>query len=45
MNPAAREFLRFAVSRRGQRIIGLAGSYPITVEQQQAALREIGDIP
>ena len=45
MNPAAREFLRFAVSRRGQRIIGLAGCYPITVEQQQAALREIGDAP
>ena len=45
MNPAAREFLRFAVSRRGQRIIALAGSYPLTVEQQQAALREIGDAP
>ena len=45
MNPAAREFLRFAVSRRGQRIIGLAGCYPITIEQQQAALREIGDAP
>jgi len=42
MNPAAREFLRFAVSRRGQRIIALAGSYPITVEQQQEALRVIG---
>jgi phosphate transport system substrate-binding protein len=45
MNPAAREFLRFAVSRRGQRIIALAGSYPLTVEQQQAALRVIGDAP
>lgn len=42
INPAALEFLRFAVSRRGQRIIALAGSYPITVEQQQEALRVIG---
>lgn len=38
MKPVAREFLRFAVSRRGQRIIGLAESYPLTVEQQQRAL-------
>ena len=45
MNPAAREFLRFAVSRRGQRIIGLAGCYPLTVEQQQAALLAIGEAP
>ena len=45
MNPAAREFLRFAVSRRGQRIIALAGSYPLTVEQQQEALRAIGEAP
>lgn len=42
MNPVAREFLRFAVSRRGQRIIGLADSYPITLEQQHDALRTIG---
>jgi phosphate transport system substrate-binding protein len=42
MNPVAREFLRFAVSRRGQRISALAVSYPITVEQQQEALRTIG---
>jgi phosphate transport system substrate-binding protein len=42
MNPVAREFLRFAVSRRGQRISALAVSYPITVEQQQQALRAIG---
>ena len=45
MNPAAREFLLFAVSRRGQRIISLAGSYPLTVGQQQEALRAIGKDP
>ena len=45
MNPAAREFLRFAVSRHGQRIIALAGSYPLTVEQQREALRTIGEAP
>jgi phosphate transport system substrate-binding protein len=39
MNPVALEFLRFAVSRRGQRVIALAGSYPITLEQQQEAWR------
>ena len=44
MNQAAREFLRFAVSRRGQRIIALAGSYPLTPEQQQQALHSIGGI-
>jgi phosphate transport system substrate-binding protein len=42
MNPVAREFLRFAVSRRGQRITGLAETYPITVAQQQEALRLLG---
>jgi phosphate transport system substrate-binding protein len=42
MNPVAREFLRFAVSRRGQRIIALAESYPITVEQQGKALEVLG---
>lgn len=42
MNPVAREFLRFAVSRRGQRIIALAESYPITVEQQRQALQVLG---
>lgn len=45
MNPAAREFLRFAVSRRGQRIIALDDSYPLTLEQQTEALRVIGDNP
>jgi len=45
MNPVVREFLRFAVSRRGQRIIALAESYPLTVEQQQEALRIIGETP
>jgi len=45
MNPAAREFLRFAVSRRGQRIISLAGTFPITVDQQQEALRLVGEAP
>jgi phosphate transport system substrate-binding protein len=43
MNPVAREFLRFAVSRRGQRIIALAESYPLTIEQQQQALQTIGE--
>ena len=45
MNPVAREFLRFAVSRRGQRIIALADSYPLTLEQQEQALRVIGENP
>jgi len=45
MNRAAREFLRFAVSRRGQRIIARAGSYPISLEQQDEALRRIGEGP
>jgi phosphate transport system substrate-binding protein len=45
MNPVAREFLRFAVSRRGQRIIALADSYPLTAEQQKEALRIIGEAP
>ncbi|MEO8427011.1 MAG: PstS family phosphate ABC transporter substrate-binding protein [Verrucomicrobiota bacterium] len=45
MNPVAREFLRFAVSRRGQRIIALADSYPLTVEQQQDALGVIDGPP
>jgi phosphate transport system substrate-binding protein len=39
MNPVAREFLRFAVSRHGQRIASLAEAYPITLAQQQQALR------
>jgi len=43
MNPAAREFLSFAVSRRGQRIISLSGSFPITGEQQHEALKTIGE--
>ena len=42
MNPVAREFLRFAVSRRGQRINGLAETYPITVAEQLEAWRIIG---
>jgi phosphate transport system substrate-binding protein len=45
MNPVAREFLRFAVTRRGQRIIALAASYPLTVEQQKKALSVIGGGP
>ena len=45
MNPAAREFMRFAVSRHGQRLIAVAGSYPLTVEQQEEALRTIGEAP
>jgi phosphate transport system substrate-binding protein len=45
INPVAREFLRFAVSRRGQRIIALANNYPLTVEQQQQALQVIDATP
>jgi hypothetical protein len=45
MNPVVREFLRFAVSRRGQRVIGLGDNYPLTPEQQEKALRTIGDGP
>lgn len=43
MNPAAREFLRFAVSRRGQRLIALAGAYPLTSAQQQTALQTLAN--
>ena len=45
LNPAVREFLRFAVSRHGQRIIALAGSYPISIEQQREAMAAIGEVP
>jgi len=45
MNPVVREFLRFAVSRRGQRIIAFADGYPLTVEQQQEALRALEETP
>jgi phosphate transport system substrate-binding protein len=44
MNPVALEFLRFAVSRRGQRIIALAGSYPITLEEQKEAWRFLAPV-
>ncbi len=43
LKPVLREFLRFAVSRRGQRINAMDGGYPITVDQQQQALKIIGD--
>jgi phosphate transport system substrate-binding protein len=45
MNPVAREFLLFAVSRRGQRIIALAETYPITREQQKTALGVLKEAP
>jgi phosphate transport system substrate-binding protein len=45
MSAATREFLRFAVSRHGQRTIALGGSYPLTMEQQREALRMIGEAP
>jgi phosphate transport system substrate-binding protein len=45
MNPVARELLRFAVSKRGQRVMALASGYPLTPEQQQEALRIIGEVP
>jgi phosphate transport system substrate-binding protein len=45
MSPVARELLRFAVSRRGQRVMALASGYPLTLEQQQEALRIIGAAP
>jgi phosphate transport system substrate-binding protein len=43
MNPVAREFLRLAISRRGQRIIASAGNYPITLLQQHDAAQTIGE--
>lgn len=45
MNSVARELLRFAVSKRGQRVMALACGYPLTLEQQQEALRIIGEAP
>lgn len=36
--PLAIEFARFAVSRRGQRIAGLLGAFPLSVDEQGAAL-------
>src|SRR5262249_34316594 len=45
MNAAARQFLRYIVSRRGQRVSSLAGSYPLSAEQQRGALRTIGEAP
>lgn len=38
-----REFLRFALSRSGQRIISLGGNYPITPSMQTSALELIKD--
>jgi phosphate transport system substrate-binding protein len=38
-----REFLRFALSRRGQRIIALGGNYPITPQMQTNTLEFIKD--
>jgi phosphate transport system substrate-binding protein len=38
-----REFLRFALSRNGQRIIALGGNYPITPQLQTNALELIKD--
>ena len=43
LKPVIREFLRFALSRRGQRINAMGGGYPITPEQQQQALKVIGE--
>lgn len=37
------EFLRFALSRRGQRIISLEGNYPITSQMQANGLQLIKD--
>ncbi len=45
MNLAAWEFLRFTVSRYGQRIIALGGSFPLTLEEQTQALQTIGEPP
>ena len=39
----AREFIRFALSRSGQRIISLGGNYPITPQMQTSALELIKD--
>lgn len=38
-----REFLRFALSRNGQRIIALGGNYPLTLQLQSSALGLIKD--
>ena len=38
-----REFLRFALSRNGQRIISLGGNYPLTLQMQGRALELIKD--
>jgi phosphate transport system substrate-binding protein len=35
LNPVILEYLKFATSRRGQRIIALDGSYPLTPESQK----------
>lgn len=43
LKPVVREFLRFAVSRRGQRINAMGGGFPMTPEQQQQALQALGD--
>lgn len=42
MNPVVREFLRFAVSRRGQRVNAMDGGFPLTPDQQREALALIG---
>lgn len=38
-----REFIRFALSRRGQRIISIGGNYPITPQMRTSALELIKD--
>jgi phosphate transport system substrate-binding protein len=43
LKPLVREFLRFAVSRRGQRINAMGGGFPMTAAQQQEALKVLGE--
>ena len=41
LQPLLLEFLRFALSRRGQQIAAFGGNYPITPEQQRAGLAQL----
>ncbi|MBH0200786.1 MAG: hypothetical protein HP496_00415 [Nitrospira sp.] len=43
LSALTREFIRFALSRSGQRIISLGGNYPITRQMQTSSLELIKD--
>lgn len=42
LKPVVREYLRFAVSRRGQYVNAMDGGFPLTPDQQKEALIAIG---